>query len=99
MLKGPDTVTAFPDGDVYINTTGSPALAKGGSGDVLAGIMLAFIGRGFDLKAAVPGAVYVHGLCGDIAAGKFGEESVLPQDLIDAIPMALSAEKHISPLR
>ena len=99
VLKGPDTVTAFPDGDVYINTTGSPALAKGGSGDVLAGIMLAFIGRGFDLKAAVPGAVYVHGLCGDIAAGKFGEESVLPPDLIDAIPMALSAEKHISPLR
>lgn len=89
VLKGPGTVTAFPDGDVFINTTGGPGLAKGGSGDVLAGIILALVGQGFDVKTAVPAAVYLHGLCGDICENELGQYSVLPEDLINAVPKAI----------
>ena len=89
VLKGHRTVTAFPDGDAFINTTGGPGLAKGGSGDVLSGIILSFVGQGFPLKAAVPGAVYVHGLAGDLCESELGEYSVLPGDVIGALPRAL----------
>ena len=89
VLKGHETVTAFPDGDVYINTTGGPGLSKGGSGDVLAGIILSFVGQGFPLKSAVPAAVFIHGLAGDICEKELGEYSVLPSDVIRAIPKAI----------
>ena len=89
VLKGHETVTAFPDGDVYINTTGGPGLSKGGSGDILAGIILSFVGQGFPLKSAVPAAVFIHGLAGDICEKELGEYSVLPSDVIRAIPKAI----------
>jgi len=89
VLKGHRTVTAFPDGDVFVNTTGSPCLAKGGSGDVLAGMILGLVGQGFSLKAAVPGAVFLHGLAGDICEKELTEYCVLPTDVINAIPKAL----------
>ena len=92
VLKGHRTVTAFPDGEVFVNTTGGPGLAKGGSGDVLAGIILALVGQGFSLKAAVPGAVYIHGLAGDICERELGEYSVLSNDVIDAIPKAITRQ-------
>ena len=88
VLKGHRTVTAMPDGEVFLNTTGSPALSKGGSGDVLAGIILAFIGQGFSPRDAVPAAVYLHGLCGDICERKLHEYSVLPSDVIASLPEA-----------
>lgn len=93
VLKGPETVTAFPDGDLFINTSGSPALSKGGSGDVLAGMILGLTGQGFDLKAAVPGAVYFHGRAGDICGELYTEYGVISEDIIEAIPKALSTDR------
>ena len=89
VLKGHRTVTAFPDGTVYINTTGGPAMAKGGSGDVLAGMITALSGQGMPIKQAVTVAVYLHGLAGDISAARLGEYSVTPDDLLGAIPKAV----------
>ena len=89
VLKGHRTITAMPDGTVYINTTGGPAMAKGGSGDVLAGMITALVGQHFPIKDAVIGAVYLHGLAGDICADELGEYSVTAGDIINAIPKAI----------
>ena len=91
VLKGHRTVSAFPDGSVYINTTGGPAMAKGGSGDVLAGMITALCGQGLPVKKAVTAAVYLHGLAGDICAEELGEYSVTPDDLLRAIPEAVKS--------
>ena len=89
VLKGHRTVVALPDGRVFVNTTGGPALAKGGSGDVLAGMITALIGQGFyPAQAAVMG-VYLHGLAGDICAEELGEYSVIATDVISAISKAV----------
>ena len=88
ILKGYRTITAMPDGTAYINTTGNPGLAKGGSGDVLAGMLTALIGQGFPIKDACLAAVYLHGLAGDIASARLGEYSVTPEDVINEIPQA-----------
>lgn len=85
VLKGYRTICAFPDGSTYINTTGNPGMATGGSGDVLSGMILALIGQGFELKKAVTYAVFLHGKAGDVCAEKFGEYSMTPSDVIDAI--------------
>ena len=89
VLKGHRTITAFPNGSAYINTTGGPALAKAGSGDVLAGIITSLIGQGFDIKDAVLAAVYIHGLAGDMCAGVVGEYSVTAGNIIKMIPSAM----------
>lgn len=86
VLKGHRTITAFPDGDTFINTTGNPGMAKGGSGDVLAGIIASLVGQKFSLKSAIPLAVCIHGAAGDICAQKFGEYSMTPSDMISALP-------------
>ena len=89
VLKGHRTITALPDGAAYINTTGGPAMAKGGSGDVLAGMILALVGQGFPIKDAVLAAVYIHGLSGDLCAAEYGEYSVTAGDLISFLPKAI----------
>lgn len=89
VLKGHRTITALPDGTAYINTTGGPAMAKAGSGDVLAGIITAFIGQKFPLKDAVLAAVYLHGLAGDMCAETLGEYSVTAGSLLGALPNAI----------
>ncbi|MDR1217815.1 MAG: NAD(P)H-hydrate dehydratase [Oscillospiraceae bacterium] len=86
VLKGYRTITALPDGSAYINTTGGPALAKGGSGDVLAGMILALAGQGFPLKDAVLAAVCLHGMAGDVCAERYGEYSATVGDLLGALP-------------
>jgi len=88
VLKGHRTITALPDGTAYINTTGGPAMAKGGSGDVLAGMIAALVGHRFPVKEAVTTAVYLHGLAGDMCAAEFGEYSVTAGDIIAMIPKA-----------
>lgn len=88
VLKGRGTITAFPDGDAFVNTTGNPGMAKGGSGDVLAGMTASLIGQGLPLKRAVPYAVFLHGLSGDICAEKYGEYSMTPSDIISELPAA-----------
>ncbi|MDR2664822.1 MAG: NAD(P)H-hydrate dehydratase [Oscillospiraceae bacterium] len=89
VLKGYRTITAMPDGTAYINTTGGPALAKGGSGDILAGMILALAGQGFPLKDSVLAAVYLHGLAGDICERQYGQYSVAAGEIIDALPAAV----------
>lgn len=88
VLKGANTVAAFPDGTTYVNHSGNPGLARGGSGDALTGIMGALLCQ-FPADKAVPLAVYLHGLAGDIAAGEKGEYGMTITDVIDALPQAM----------
>lgn len=71
LLKGANTVVAAPDGRLYINSTGSPALSRGGSGDLLTGITTAFLAQGVKPFEALCLAAFVHGLAGDIAEAKY----------------------------
>lgn len=87
VLKGAGTVTAEPDGRCYINTTGNGGMAKGGSGDVLAGMAGAFAVKNVPHAAAA--AVYYHGLAGDKALKRRCAESMLPTDITAAITEAL----------
>ena len=88
VLKGFRTVVASPDGSVYVNMTGNPAMAKGGSGDVLTGVIGGLLAVGAEpLDAALLG-VYLHGLAGDIAAEEINPVSITAGDLIDALPIA-----------
>ena len=89
VLKGHRTITAFPDGETFVNTTGNPGMAKGGSGDLLAGMILSLLGQGIEPKRAVPAAVWLHGKAGDLAAARYGEYGMTPEDLLDHIPAAI----------
>lgn len=89
VLKGHRTITAFPDGETFVNTTGNPGMAKGGSGDVLAGMLLSLLGQGLPPKQAVPAAVWLHGRAGDLAAEELGEYGMTPDDLLQQIPAAI----------
>ena len=85
VLKGHRTITALPDGRCFVNTTGNPGMAKGGSGDVLAGMIAALLGQGLPADRAVPGAVWLHGRAGDVCAAQSGEYAMTPSDMIDAL--------------
>ncbi|OJF17722.1 MAG: hypothetical protein A6D91_07680 [Bacillaceae bacterium G1] len=89
VLKGTHTLMAFPDGSVWVNPTGAPALAKAGSGDVLAGLMAAFLAQGLPLEEAVGAAVFVHALAGRHAAVP-SPHSSKPSILIAAIGTVLA---------
>ncbi|MBP1758993.1 MAG: bifunctional ADP-dependent NAD(P)H-hydrate dehydratase/NAD(P)H-hydrate epimerase [Firmicutes bacterium] len=91
VLKGHRTVTAFPDGHLFVNTTGNPGMAKGGSGDVLAGMMVSLLAQGLKPERAVPLAVWLHGRAGDLCARDLGEHGMIPTDLMERIPLALSS--------
>ncbi len=86
VLKGAATVIATPSGEIFINKTGNAGMATGGSGDVLSGIMLTLTAQAEDLTEAVTSAVWLHGAAGDKAAEKTGEASLLPRDIIEALP-------------
>jgi NAD(P)H-hydrate epimerase len=89
VLKGHRTVVT--DGErVYVNPTGNPGLATGGTGDVLAGMIAALIGQGYDPFEAACAGVWLHGLAGDIAARRTGEHSLVAPDVVEAIPQAFS---------
>ena len=89
VLKGHRTITAFPDGTAYINTTGNPGMAKGGSGDVLAGVILSLLGQGLPARQAVPMAVWLHGAAGDLCAQEIGEYGMTPTDVVAALPRVI----------
>jgi NAD(P)H-hydrate epimerase len=89
VLKGHRTVTTFPDGEVYVNTTGNPGMAKGGSGDVLGGVMASLMAQGIPLKQAAPWAVCLHGQAGDMAAEELGEYGMTPVDLLEKLPLTM----------
>ena len=90
ILKGFHTILATPSGYAYINTTGNPGMATGGTGDVLTGILAGLTAQfGIEDWARVLSfGVYVHGLAGDIAASRVGEAPLIASDLVDAIPEA-----------
>jgi ADP-dependent NAD(P)H-hydrate dehydratase / NAD(P)H-hydrate epimerase len=90
-LKGATTVVAVADGRVFLNPTGNPGMASGGTGDVLTGIVGAFLARGMDAADALVAAVYLHGSAGDLAAARLGEESLIASDVIDSLPDAFAA--------
>jgi len=83
VLKGWRTLVAHPDGSIAVNTTGNPAMAKGGSGDILTGIVAAMLAQfPDDVARAVETAVYLHGLAGDFAAHAMDEHTVLATDTV-----------------
>ncbi len=85
VLKDAATVVARKDGKTFVNLSGSPAMAKGGSGDVLCGLIAGLLGLGMDECEAASLGVYLHGLAGEAAAEKFGVHSVLAGELADCI--------------
>ena len=93
VLKDARTIIASPNGDVYINLTGNNAMAKGGSGDVLTGIICGFLAGGLDILTAARLGVYCHGLAGDAAAKEKGYYSVLAGDLPNYLETILK-RKH-----
>jgi ADP-dependent NAD(P)H-hydrate dehydratase len=87
VLKGHNTIVT--DGRrVFVNPTGNPGMATGGSGDVLAGLLAALIGQGLETFAAAQLGVYLHGLAGDLARDDLGEASLIASDLLDYLPRA-----------
>ena len=88
VLKGHETVVAFPHGDVYICPVGNPGMATGGSGDVLAGIIGGLLGQ-LPYEQAVLYGVLLHGAAGDLCAEELGEYSMTPSDIIEALPKVM----------
>ena len=89
LLKGCNTVICWGE-EVYINPTGNQGMAKGGSGDVLSGIIGSFLAQGMDaLKSAVC-AAYIHGYCGDCLAKEYSLTGMTPTMMIDALPKLFS---------
>ena len=88
ILKGNHTIVTGTDGMQYINMTGNPALATGGSGDVLAGIVSSYVARNIPICTSAAMAVYLHGICGDIASDVYCQESVLAGNVMECIPKA-----------
>ena len=91
VLKGHRTLVAGPDGRVFVNPTGNPGMATGGTGDVLGGMIASQLAQEKDFLGAVLSAVYAHGLAGDIAADRLGEKALVAGDLIRYLPPALKA--------
>jgi len=98
ILKGYRTLVATPDGQVYVNPTGGPGLAKGGAGDVLTGVVAGALAQFSTLPvgAVLCLATFLHGSAGDSATEEFGEQAVLASDIIAALPVAWKALKEKS---
>lgn len=91
VLKGQRTLVAQPDGRTAVNPTGNAGLATAGTGDVLAGLVGALLARGLPAWDAATAAVYLHGLAGDHAAARLGQDALVAGDLLDELPSALRA--------
>lgn len=88
VLKGAYSAVVTPQGTVFFNTTGNAGMATGGSGDTLTGVLLALLAQGMAAPSAARLGVYIHGLAGDIAAGKVGETALIASDIVDSMPAA-----------
>lgn len=89
VLKGANTVVT--DGEnVFVNITGNPAMAMGGTGDMLSGIIGAFIAQGANAFDAAKVGVYIHGLCGDVASQKLSRRGIVVDDMIDQLGTLMS---------
>jgi NAD(P)H-hydrate epimerase len=89
VLKGNNTITALPDGQAWVNPTGNPGMATGGTGDILTGMAAGILGQmSTHVARAAVAAVYLHGLAGNVAAERMGEHSLTATDLLWALPEA-----------
>ena len=91
LLKGANSSIATPLGKVFLNSTGNPGMATGGSGDVLTGIMASLLAQNYSPKDAVIIGTYIHGLSGDFAAEKLGQNAVIASDIIDYLSEAFKS--------
>ncbi len=90
VLKGNRTLVALPDGHVFVNPTGSPALSKGGTGDILTGLVAGLVAQHpDDIPTAVRAAVWLHGRAGELGAADWTEFSLLATDLLTYLPRAI----------
>lgn len=89
LLKGSRTIVASEKGKIYINKTGNPGMATAGSGDVLTGMIAAFVGQGLPAFDATKYGAYLHGKAGDMAAKSKSRLSMIASDIIDFIPEAI----------
>lgn len=89
VLKGRHTLIATPSGKTYINSSGNPGMATGGTGDVLTGIITALIGEGYEPEQAAVFGVFWHGLAGDFASGLNTPESMIASDIPESLGYAL----------
>jgi NAD(P)H-hydrate epimerase len=95
VLKGARTLIAHPDGRVAVNTTGNPGMAKGGSGDLLTGIIAGLLAQYPGSPArAVEAAVYLHGLSADFAVREAGEHTLLATDCLAHLALAFQSHRH-----
>jgi NAD(P)H-hydrate epimerase len=90
VLKGHRTVIATPEGHVFINPTGNPGMATGGTGDVLTGMIAAWLAQLLDAEAACRLAVFLHGAAGDLAEAREGQAAMTATDLLDHLGEALT---------
>ncbi len=97
VLKGHRSVVASPDGRVYVNTTGNPGMATAGSGDVLTGMIAAFLAQGLKGFEAAKIGCYLHGKAGDLAAKQKMAVSLIATDIIENIPQVIGKERKHYP--
>lgn len=96
VLKGQRTLVASPEGRVWINPTGTPAMATGGTGDILTGLIAGLVAQfPSDVEAAILAAVYLHGLAGELGAARLGEQSLIATDLLRFLPEAIEACRRV----
>ncbi len=85
VLKGHRTIIASPDGELFVNTTGNPGLAKGGSGDVLSGMIAGFASQGLTPLKSSQAAVFLHGFAADLTAQRRSMQAMLPHQLLESL--------------
>ena len=88
IIKGANSVSVCPNGNLYFNSTGNPGMATGGTGDVLTGILTSLRAQGLSAKDAAVLGIYLHGLAGDLAVKDKGEASLIASDIIDHLAKA-----------
>jgi NAD(P)H-hydrate epimerase len=90
VLKGQGTLIALPDGQVWVNPTGSPSMAKGGTGDILTGMISGMIAQHpDDIATAVRAAVWLHGRAGELGAEEWTDKCLLATELLNFLPRAI----------
>lgn len=94
VLKGHFTAICTPEGNVWFNPTGNSGMATAGSGDVLTGIITSLLAQGYSSGEAARLGVYLHGLAGDFAAERIGEDSLTASDIIQFLPKAFRHMRH-----